>query len=40
MKKLLLKIKSRLFDNWDRKKRHFSLKLDEFARASSYAIHR
>ena len=40
MKKKLLKQKSRLFDNWASKKEYFYRKLDEFARASSYAIHR
>jgi len=38
--KKLLKIKPRLFDNWKHKKEQFYLKLDELARASSYAIHR
>ena len=40
MKRILLKLNLVLFKNWDRKRRRFGLKLDEYAKASSYAIHR
>jgi hypothetical protein len=36
----LRKLHEKLFKNWDEKKRRWGLKLDEYAKASSYAIHR
>lgn len=40
MVRLLRKLNETLFNDWDEKKRKWGLKLDEYARASSYAIHR
>lgn len=40
MVRLLRKINSELFNDWEEKKRKWGLKLEEYARASSYAIHR
>jgi hypothetical protein len=40
MIRTLRKLNEQLFKNWEEKKRRWSLKLDEYARASSYAIHR
>lgn len=40
MMKKLRKLNEQLFKNWDEKKRRWSLKLEEYAIASSYAIHR
>ncbi len=40
MKRLLLKLNLVLFKDWEQKKRKFALKLNEYAKASSYAIHR
>lgn len=40
MVKLLHKLNERFFKDWDEKKRKWGLKLDEYAKASSYAIHR
>lgn len=40
MMKKLRKLNEYLFKNWDEKKRRWGLMLDEYAKASSYAIHR
>ena len=40
MIKTLRKLNEQLFKNWEEKKQRWGLKLDEYARASSYAINR